>query len=202
MRARCATARQPWTHVSSSSHSAFTSTHTFFFSRSQIFTIAENKMELTPAIASLVLVVVVLLAMLAAACTVLWRRREASKTRARAWSPPDQLDLEKAPYGDEKDPGRRRRSLKSLFSSQGPAVGRANTRPAASTLNVIASPPLPHLFKLETDGGDYVGVEVRVTPPTPVPSSTFVQMKKPERRLRFEMGPMTQNEADSVWWFL
>ncbi|KZT66535.1 hypothetical protein DAEQUDRAFT_813460 [Daedalea quercina L-15889] len=56
---------------------------------------------------------------------------------------------------------------------------RANT--SVSTLNVIISPSLPRVFKLDMEGGESAAVEVRVTPPTPVASRGDMGMPSPTR---------------------
>lgn len=67
-----------------------------------------------------------------------------------------------------------------------------------STVNVIISPSVPHLFKLAPDGAG--GVEVRVTPPTPSQSMAAL---KGERRVRFEtLAGMQGEHHESVWWFI
>ncbi|KAJ8463116.1 hypothetical protein ONZ51_g10463 [Trametes cubensis] len=67
-----------------------------------------------------------------------------------------------------------------------------------STVNVIISPSVPHLFQLAPDGAG--GVEVRVTPPTPSQSMAAL---KGERRVRFEtLAGMQGEHHESVWWFI
>ncbi|KAI9067811.1 hypothetical protein FKP32DRAFT_226241 [Trametes sanguinea] len=68
---------------------------------------------------------------------------------------------------------------------------------SGSTVNVIISPSVPHLFKLASDGSG--AVEVRVTPPTPSQSMAAL---KTERRVRFEQLAHMQGDSESVWWFI
>ncbi|KAI8986819.1 hypothetical protein BD414DRAFT_487134 [Trametes punicea] len=66
-----------------------------------------------------------------------------------------------------------------------------------STVNVIISPSVPHLFKVASDSSG--AVEVRVTPPTPSQSMAALRT---ERRVRFETLAHMQGEHESVWWFI
>jgi len=86
----------------------------------------------------------------------------------------------------------------------------ANSRNhSLSTLSVNLSPSFPRVFKVKTEGGGSVGVEVRVTPPTP---NAAVGGGEAPRRSEFSMRrlifgnfggvPVTQSVADSKWWSL
>ncbi|KAL7284289.1 hypothetical protein ACG7TL_001572 [Trametes sanguinea] len=81
------------------------------------------------------------------------------------------------------------------FPSTG--TGADSVSHSGSTVNVIISPSVPHLFKLASDGSG--AVEVRVTPPTPSQSMAAL---KTERRVRFEQLAHMQGDNESVWWFI
>ncbi|CCM05352.1 uncharacterized protein FIBRA_07566 [Fibroporia radiculosa] len=83
-----------------------------------------------------------------------------------------------------------------------------------STLGAPLSPSRPRFFKVESQSGREIGVEMRVTPPTPHESCTGspnsgLPTHKSEfsiRRMKFgSFGsglPVTQSIAESKWWFL
>lgn len=61
---------------------------------------------------------------------------------------------------------------------------------SASTLNVIVSPSMPRVFRVGIESGPPIGVEVRVTPPTPSPT---ISSRGSEKSIPGH---------DSLWWFV
>ncbi|GBE87726.1 hypothetical protein BKA93DRAFT_829772 [Sparassis latifolia] len=150
-----------------------------------------NSKHFTPAvIAGLVLVSLTLLTMLVATGVFLWRTRLTQTIPAPVAKFGRELDIEERTTGgtDEKE------------GVDTPNVAGKNIRNGGAILDVILPSEMPRLFRVAARGGGSVGVEVCVTPPTPV--GVLNASGSPERRVRFETVPVSQSEATAVWFFL
>ncbi|PCH45134.1 hypothetical protein WOLCODRAFT_155141 [Wolfiporia cocos MD-104 SS10] len=169
---------------------------------------------LAPAIiAGFILSIVILLSILSTACIILYRRyRSQGSVPIFLHSSPD---LEKAPK--QKTPPKRKKLLRKAppplpedaFDPHADVFGPIDFGPeehnhSLSTLNVTISPSAPRMFKVETEGGGSIGVEVRVTPPTPNTTRAPLPatMSGYLRRMRFAAIsiPATQSVTESKWW--
>ncbi|OBZ78444.1 hypothetical protein A0H81_02145 [Grifola frondosa] len=150
---------------------------------------------LTPGvIVGFVLVLLVLLSMFFSTGYIIWRSRPGNANRAlfrRKRFIKVDMENEGAGAGDEKLAEDSANGTPSTLSDE-------YLTHTAPTLNLIISPSKSRTFKVETDGGVGVGVEVRVTPPSPA----LLPTKKSDRRLRFETVQFPQGENESVWWFI
>ncbi|OCH91427.1 hypothetical protein OBBRIDRAFT_886952 [Obba rivulosa] len=159
------------------------------------------KFGLSPGIlVGLILVLTVLLGMLVSTTVILLRSRAARRNKRT--TPTKTVDVDVDLEGNEDSFAVDKEHDQSASPKQyatGAEDRRATDEPhTVSKLSVIVTPSPPHLFKVETDSG---GVEVRVTPPTPIPATA----KHANRHVQF-VEPASKNPApspdDPVWYFL
>ncbi|KAH9830151.1 uncharacterized protein C8Q71DRAFT_380425 [Rhodofomes roseus] len=186
-------------------------------------TMSGSKHELAPgAIAGIVIGTLLVLVVLSATGILLFHRRRvgfpatphlpSSSEKPAPLSKTPQRRVRRAP---SRKPSPSLRLTADLVSFPKPLAraGRdldkdcGNT--SVSTLNVVISPSLPRIFKVDTEDGEGAAVEVRVTPPTPVASRGDLGMPSPTkgRPLRKKapsgigLGMVhLQGEGESKWW--
>ncbi|KZS99945.1 uncharacterized protein LAESUDRAFT_816777 [Laetiporus sulphureus 93-53] len=189
--------------------------------------------SLTPdVIAGLVLVIVVLVILLSATSIVLYHRRTIATQPIFCDSPAlssDSPDPEKGPIRpfssriptspklaisrpyNLKHKIRRKPPAPLLLLSPEPEIYPPQPTQSITSLNVTISPSKPHVVKVETEGGGSVGVELRVTPPTPVASHTEFPTTRSEyfRMMRMAGLPLptgtgmvpAMSETDGRKWY-
>ncbi|KAH9918675.1 uncharacterized protein B0H18DRAFT_1214117 [Fomitopsis serialis] len=180
-----------------------------------------SKHELAPgAIAGIVIGTLFVLIVLSATGIILHHRRQLVSVDTSHLSAEKPAPLSKTPQRRARRAPSRKAAPKlsvDLISSPMP-LARASRDPekdcgdtSVSTLNVVISPSLPRIFKVDTEDGEGAAVEVRITPPTPVASRGDVGMPSPTRgryqRKKIASGVglgmvHVQSEGEAKWWVM